>query len=170
VFVYLGGGPEHVEVKVNAAGQSLAGLQQGRKAHFWWTAEDIDRDPGVAGVLRSLVPNVDRIWVGRDFGQGGNMQAVFDGTLVESGYDPTMVSLTALEVRREQPYPPIQGGGVREPVRPVPSGPGPVAAPPPPAAQPAQPSGETVSSRPADNFFVQARQAQQPVPLGSQAT
>ena len=168
VFVYLGGGPDHVEVKCRAAGQSLAALREGRKAHFWWTAEDIDQDPGVAAVLRSLAPNLDRLWVGRDFGNGGNMQAVFDGTLVECGYDMSMVSLTGIEPPR-QPFPPAPPqGGVREPVRPVPTGPGPESTPPPVREQPVPPSGETVATRPVDNFFVQARQAQAPVPLGSQ--
>jgi len=162
VFVYLGGGPEHVEVKSAPAGQSLAGLKEGRKAHFWWTSDEVDKDPGVAGVLRSLVPNLDRVWVGRDFGNGAGMQAVFDGTVVETGYDPSMVSLTALEPRRELPYPPIPpAGGVREPLRPAPAGPGPEATPPPGA-----PTGHSDGQGMRTGLFTQPLQAVAPVPLG----
>lgn len=133
VFVYLGGGPDHFEVKVRPAGHSLAALKDGRKAHFWWNAQDLpDETPGAPGLMRSLVPHVDRLWVGRDFENGTPVQAMFEGLLVEASYDPSMVSLTALEPQRQQPYPPSTGLGVaREPLRPVPTGPMPQPEPSP---------------------------------------
>lgn len=149
VFVYLSGGPEHVEIKACPAGHSLAALKEGRKAHFWWTADEVDKDPGTAAILRSLVPNADRVWVGRDFGNG--MQAMFDGMMVEGGCDPTMVSLTALEPVRQQPYPQVGlSGAVREPLRPV-AAPA-QEAPSAPVAAPAHgtASGALFQSRPLD--------------------
>lgn len=161
VFVYLSGRRESVEVTVRPAGQQLGGFQQGRKAHFWWTYEELEKnDPDAARVLRCLVPGLDRVWVGRDLPDQAQVQQVFDGAVVECGFDPQMVSLTAVEAPR-QAYPPQPPpSGVREPVQP------PVTPQPPEGAVP--PSAEvTHQQRGNGDFFMQARQGHAPVPMGS---
>lgn len=141
VFVYLGGSSQNpMEVKARPAGHALAALKDGRKAHFWWAAQDLpEEEAGAASFMRSLVPNVDRLWVGRDLGNGSALLPVFDGMVVEASYDPSMVSVTALEPQRQDPYPPVAvNGGAREVLRPVPA-----AAPEAPSAPVAAPGHGT---------------------------
>lgn len=165
VFVYPAGGPEHVEIPFTPTGLSMAGLKEGRKAHLWWSMEVVEKEPSVARMLRSLVPTADRLWVGREVGGGGQLQTVFDGTLVETGYDPTMVTLTGIEPPR-QAYPPAPpASGVREPLHPAPTGPGPVSTQPPGPLEPTA-HGDGQAAR--LDVFTQARQGAVPVPLGQQ--
>lgn len=148
VFLKINGSPTPVEVTVAASGQNLVAAGPGgagRKAHFWWTLAELEaQDAQAAGTLAVLAPNLDMVWVGRDLG-GSQLQEVFSGTVVECGHDQQMVSLTAMEPPRQAAPPQTPGGGVREPLRPAPSGPGPSfvpvpgpGAPPPPVPAPGQ--------------------------------
>jgi hypothetical protein len=139
VFVVLNGTHQPLEVTVPPSGQNLVAAAPqpgaGRKAHFWWTLEELEqKNPEAASALRMLAPNLDRLWVGRDLAPGQQLQSVFDGTVVECGHDPAMVSVTAMEPPPPRPAaapPQAPGGGVREPVRPMPTGPGPESMAPP---------------------------------------
>lgn len=155
VFVHVNGGQDPIEILMRPAGQQFAQVQTGRKAHFWWPVEELAKtDENGHQTLATLVPHLDRVIVGRQTASG--WQHVFEGAVVECGYDISVVSLTAFEPPRPAAPPPAPPqGGVREPLAPLPgTGPGPEA------------GYAEVPNAPRD-FLFGARQVQQPVPLGS---
>ena len=147
VFVHVNGGQEQVEITAAPGGQQFVSHQSGRKAHLWWAVEPLSQ--GERAVLEHVVPNFDTLIVGRESVSG--WQEVFRGAVVESGYDPQMLSVTALENVRTPPPAPA-------PVVPVPAAPVPAA--PVMVREPVSPPGVRPVAQ-VHGFFQGAQQAQQ---------